>query len=263
MRYIFLTGCLFFNAHLFAQSKAEKEIFKTFIDVCTGYKQLPLQAEIAYTKESNIPLYEDDSTFLKGVFIIEKDQAYIHFGPLEEIINDSLALIIMSNIKQMVLSENTQHVESLMNGMTGLPTNNSSIEKMEQTLDATLIKISDQKNMIRVISKQKVYGTEQAGDEILMTYNSVTKSPLKVETVKRRLIKKTEGQSVSSGITEVAIPDKGKYLLKVDKTTFEFTAISHAENIVMPATLKDRIMKNNEGEYIPVKAFEEYALKLN
>lgn len=263
MRYIFLACCIFFHVHVSAQSKAEKEIIETFMNVCTGYKQLPLQVDVAYKKESNMPIYEDDSTSLKGSFFIEKDRAYIHFGMLEQIINDSLALMVMSNIKQMLLSENKQHVESLMSSMAGLPVNSSSVEKMAETFNATLTRVSDQKNVIRLAGKQDVYGTAQPGDEIIMTYNPVSKNPVKVETLKRRLVKKAEGQSVSASILTVAIPGKGEYLLKTDKTTFEFISISHIADASLPVRIEDRILKNKEGEYVPVKAFEEYALKLN
>ena len=127
MKYKILAALIVFSQALFAQERETAQLFKKYVNVCNTYKQLPLQLEIEYKRSTNMVLSNDDSTTMKGIFYIQKDGAYIKFGDAEQIITDSLVLIVMTNIKQMVLSESNVDIAGQVNKMINTPVGDSSI----------------------------------------------------------------------------------------------------------------------------------------
>jgi hypothetical protein len=92
---------------------------------------------------------------------------------------------------------------------------------------------------------------------------------LKVITVKRTLLPLSEEDyttlSQQGNMTDklITIEGKGHCLVKEQTGSFLYKKIGHDAGITMPATIADRIVKNQEGAYTPVKAYETYAVTLN
>jgi hypothetical protein len=261
MKYKLLIASIFLSVNIFAQSKETTQLFKKFVIICNGYKQLPLQLIVDYKKTSNMPLYKDDSTAMQGVFYLEKGAAYIKFGEAEQIVTDSLALIVMSGINQMLLSENTTDIAAKVNSMINMTVMDSSVKSFAERYTIQQKSLDAVTAVLEISNKQKVYGTEIPFEKIILTYNSKTNDPQKIETIKRGLIKKpAEGEYAATMIT---IPEKGEYLLKEDVTAYVYKTITHDANKKMPVILADRIVKDTANNYIPVKAYKNYTLIVN
>jgi hypothetical protein len=251
------------TTNLFAQSKEEKQLFKTFVAVCNSYKQFPLQLTVDYKKESNFPLSEADSKVQEGLFCFQKGAGYIKFGELEQVVTDSLVLMIMSSIKHMVLSENNKELGAQLSNMMNVPLNDSSITTLSKKYAITQKIIDKTTTQLFITAKQKLNSTELPLEEIMLLYNSKNLDPQSIETIKRGLVKKEKIGDAKIIATTVTIPQKGDYLVKEDKSIFVYKTITHSEKYILPVLLSDRIEKNNTDGYVPVKAFEKYKLTIN
>ncbi len=257
-----LLACLFINVFVFAQTK-EKALFKNFISLCNDYKRLPLQLSMDYKKTSNIILTQNDTITMKGIFSMQKNGAYISFGGAEQIIVDSVVLIVMDQIKQMVITQSDINLTEQINKMISLPVKDSSIKAMTSTYNIEQTFLNKEKGNMQITNKQNVYGTDIPFELITLEYNVKTNEPLKIETTKRSLIKKPEDVNFKTTATIVTLKDKGDYLLKEDVTTYLYSSIKHEENKMLPVRLIDRIVKDETQTYVPVKAYETYRLVVN
>lgn len=263
MKYKLLIVFILLSQGLFAQNKQAKQLFKKYISVCNAYKQLPLQLEIEYKKTSNIVLYKSDSSTMQGVFYIKKEGAYIQFGEAEQIITDSLVLIVMGNIKQMVLSKNTIDIAGQVNKMISVPVSDSSIKMLTDKYTIQQ-KTSDKETaVLEITNKQNVYSTQLPLEINTLTYNTKNGNPLKIETLKRSLVKKPAEGGFPFSATVVSIPQKGDYLVKEEVTVYGYKILTHDVNIKLPVLLADRIEKDNSVNYVPVKGYKNYALLIN
>lgn len=262
LKWKLLFVCLFINVFVFAQTK-EKVLFKNFISLCNDYKHLPLQLSLDYTKTSNIILSQNDTTTIKGIFSMQKDGAYINFGGAEQIIADSIVLIVMEQIKQMVITKNDINLADQINKMISLPVKDSSLKAMSSTYNIEQTFLNKEKGKLQIANKQNVYGTDIPFELITLEYNVKTSEPLKIETTKRSLIKKPEDADFKITATIISLKDKGDYFLKEDVTTYLYSSITHDENKKLPVLLTDRIVKDETQIYVPVKAYETYRLVVN
>ena len=257
-----LTLCVFINTVVFAQAK-EKALFKTFISICNDYKHLPLQLTLDYKKTSNIILSENDTTAMQGIFSLQQTGAYINFGGAEQIISDSVVLIVMEQIKQMVVTKTDIDLTEQINKMISLPVKDSSIKALSATYHIEQMFLNKERGILQIANRQKVYGTDMPFELITLEYKVKTNEPVKIETTKRSLINKTEDADFKTTAAIVSVKDKGDYWLKEDVTTYLFSSITHDENKKIPVRLADRIVKDEEQGFVPVKAYEAYRLVVN
>jgi hypothetical protein len=262
MKYKLVIIALLFNTALSAQSKETVILFKKFIALCNSYKQLPLQLDIAYSKHSNIPFYNTDTAIVHGSFYIDKTAAYIKFGEAEQIITDSLALVVMNNIGQMLLSENSGSIANQVNKMINTPAGDSSAEHLSERYNIAQNLLNKDEGIIEISNKQTIFGTTQSAEKITLYYNVNTNEPKRIETVKRNLVKKPEGD-ISFSATAVTIPQKGDYLVKEEYTVYEYRSITHDATKKIPVQLADRIVQDASKTYVPVKAYQHYNLVIN
>ena len=263
MKYKILIAFILFSPGLFAQNKLAKQLFKKYIGVCNAYKQLPLHLEIEYKKTSNMALYNDDSTTMQGVFYIQKKGAYIQFGQAEQIITDSLVLIVMGNIKQMVLSKNNINIAGQVNKMISAPVSDSSIKILIDKYTIQQKILNKETAVLTITNKQNVYSTQLPLEINTLTYNTKNGNPVNIETLKRSLVKKPEEGGLPFSATVVSIPQKGDYLIKEELTVYRYKTLTHDENIKLPVLLADRIEKDDAANYAPVKGYKNYALIMN
>jgi hypothetical protein len=122
---------------------------------------------------------------------------------------------------------------------------------------------------IILTSRNVLYGTTQPKESVEFQYNAATKEPLKVTTIKRSLLPLTDEDDstlqVQGNLSDkmIAIEGKGRFLVKEQMGTFVYKKIGHDGGKLLPATIADRIMKDDLGEYTPVKAYQGYAVTIN
>lgn len=253
---------IFLNAAVFAQSK-ERLLFKNFISLCNDYKRLPLQLTIDYKKTSNIILSESDTAAMQGIFSLQKSGAYIRFGAAEQIIADSIVLIVMDEIKQMVVTKGNINLAEQINKMISMPVKDSSLKTLSSTYRIEQNFLNKEIGTLRIGNKLNVYGTDIPFEVITMEYSLKTNEPIKIETTKRSLIKKPQNGDFKTNATIVSVKDQGEYLLKEDVSSYLFSNIKHVENKKLPVMLTDRLVKDGNEGFVPVKTYESYRLIVN
>ena len=117
--------------------------------------------------------------------------------------------------------------------------------------------------VLEVTNKQNVYGTELPFEINTLTYNTKTNNPVKIETVKRGLVKKPADGRPQFNATIVSIPQKGDYLVKEDHTVYLYKSLAHDANKKLPVLLADRVEKDSSMNYTAVAAYKNYALIRN
>ena len=96
-----------------------------------------------------------------------------------------------------------------------------------------------------------------------------TKQPVQVITTKRTLLPLTEddhkalSENAAYAGKLLKLADQGYFLVREQTGTFVFRKIEHDAGRPVPATIADRIVRNDQGEYRPVKAYEAYAITIN
>lgn len=263
MKYILVIAFTFFGQGLFSQGKTERRLFEKFQTVCNAYKTLPLQVELSLTKRSNIPLDESDSLSMEGFFDVQKKGAYIRMGDTEQIITDTIVLIVMGSIQHMVVSEANADADAMVNKMVSLPLGDSSIKVFAYTYKITQEIMGKEFTMLKISNRQNVYNSDLPVDIVTLIYHTKTNEPQQIQTTKRSLVNKSSHVGANLLAITLSIPGKGDYLIKEDVSTYVYKSIEHSADKKLPVILSDRIMKDATGSYVPVEAYESYVLTTN
>ena len=263
-RFKILSVMLLFQFCSYAQNGDSLLLFKEFMQVCNGYKQIPLHLSLQYSRSSNVILTQEDTVTMQADFYLLQNSSYIRFGELEQLIGDSLVLTIMNKEKQMVLSEKDERLIAQMKAMTGPLLQDTSLQKMAVKYAISKRSLSDGKMTIEITERLKMLETTLPVVSMELIYNKGDKTPEKVVTVKRSLIPRSRmGNTLTAGIRTVTIPGKGEFVIKEDRITYYYKKISHNTDIKLPVAIADRVVYNEEGNVVPAKAFESYTLIKN
>lgn len=243
-------------------------ITKEFMQVCNVYKSLPLYLEIEMQNKTNFIVDEQDTASMHASFYMQPDVSYIHFGEVEQLISDSLALLVSNNLQQMILSLNNQSVLERMKAMTGVILRDSAIAEITQKYKVGKIE-NDGTMTIELQGRTLLHTTSLPRETIRVKYNSKTKMPSRVTTLRRSLIPVQEADyhalAADPAMKDrlLIIQNNLFYVIKEQFSEYVYKEISHDSKLKMPVVIADRIVKNSEGEYEPVKNYEAYRLITN
>lgn len=245
------------------------DVYRKITEVSNVFRQLPLQLEMELINSTNFVTAEADSAHIQGSFYMQPGLSYIRFGEAEQLVNDSMTLVVSDKLQRMVLYTHARPILQQMQAITGLQGTDSSLLQMAARFTAQYALPAENVTSIILTSRNVLYGTTQPKESVEFQYNAATKEPLKVTTVKRSLLPLTDEDDstirVQGNLSDklIAIEGKGRFLVKEQVGTFVYKKIGHSAGKVLPATLADRIVKNDQGDYTPVKAYEGYAVTIN
>jgi hypothetical protein len=266
------TLILFFSLVCFAAAAQKPDslsALKEFISACNAYKQMPLHLSLDYSITANFVTDEKDTLKTSGEFFIKQEGSYIRFGEMEQIVNDSLTLIISDQLQQMILYLNAGQVVSQMKALMGMQVPDSSIANFSKGYTCIVSAKEKEMSLAKVNSRGLLFSTSLPKETIEIEYMSKTKTPLKVTMVKRSLIPISDTDTTAfiaqfgNAGSLIATKDKGYFLIKEQTSTFIYKKIEHDGKIQLPVTMSDRIVRNNSGEYVPTKGFETYRIDQN
>lgn len=255
---LFALTC-FSTAPLFAQQKDTAAMFKEFVNICTAYRQMPLQLNMEYKKTSNLPIEEEDTAAFTARFYIQKEGAYISFGDMEQLINDSVGLMIMHSIKQMIISQNNEPVLSMLKAVTGPALPDSAVQKFREEFIVEK-QMNNQQGIIQVKAKRTIPGTVLPFQEIILKYNVKTGMPEEIKTISRSLVPVGADAEVNKQFQIVIIDEKGRFVLKEDNASYTYKSITHNTDQKLPQVIADRVTTDKDNNFVPVKAYESYLL---
>lgn len=253
-----ITISTFLYSAAFSQSKKQQQLFEDFVTIVNGYKQLPLQLEVEYRQSDNMT--NGVGKVLNGKFYMDKNNAYISFGDMEQIITDSVVLVVMNDVKRMMLTNNTMGISTLLNQSTANISSGKSIKQLSERYHISSYDTSGSMKVISMKSKQLFQGTDISIEEILLMHLPNKSEPYAIVTKKRSLLKKDLVQDINKEVEVISVKGSGEYLLREETATCYFKSIEHDTDAKKPALLSDRIVRTANGGIEVVSAYAAYEL---
>jgi len=251
-----------------AQSKDSVAYMRSFIEICNGYKQLPLQMEaVIYNITSPVSTTEDTAAIKVTCFMSEKE-SYVRYGEIEQVVNDSLMLMISHNAKRMALFPVNISVADQLKKIAGFQLKDSSIQQMSKGYGIT--QTTDGKNgVLTLVRRKPLPQTHLVQESIELKYDEQTRKPITVTQVNRSLTE-IDSTTFEAYLKQPGFSDKviktadGDYLLIVEHTAiYAYTRITNEASLPLPVRIEDCIGKTADGEYTPVKAYSGFMFSKN
>jgi hypothetical protein len=251
-----------------AQKSDSLAPLRDFVAVCNGYKQIPMYLSMEMKNSTNLVMNETDTTTAQGEFFLQDKNSYVRFGEFEQVVNDSLALLVSDNLQQMILYTDAAPVVAMMRKMMGAAVPDSSIRKLSEKYSSTTKALSKTAAAIELNSRAVIYNTSLPKESIELKYDVKQRTPQQVTTISRRLLEldslQYEELKLDSLLAKNLLMEEGSYfLIKEQFTVWLYKKIQYPYTGMVPVLVSDRIIKDNEGEYIPVKKYEAYGLTKN
>lgn len=241
---------------------------RTFLRLCHVYKQLPLQMEVDLRNSTDLVTSPEDTMSCRVKFVLGQEGSYIGFGELEQIVDDSVMLLISNKLKRMMVYPNHRPVSDQLKKYLGIQFKDSSLLQIAAKYTASL-SMEKETPWVEVRSRTMVYHTSLPGESIRVRYNPADSIPSGVVQLKRSLIpisqstyEDMKGRAEYEGRL-VAGPDNNFFLIKEHVSTFSYVEIAHRMGVKLPATIGDRIVADARGKYMPVKAYHDFLLTQN
>jgi hypothetical protein len=187
---------------------------------------------------------------------------------LEEIVNDSLIVMVNNPAKNVLLYPNNQQMTANMHrSLIGIIPD-SSIEALAKKYASSMSESAPDQKRIELKTREKAYGTALPRESIIIIYRDSSHQPLEFRRTKtlllpvdfttyNKLMKDPgyDGKLISTSTS------KGKlfFLVKQLTTLYRFDKINY--NVHMPPVKEDeRVIKKSNGDYEVAKGFEQYVL---
>lgn len=253
---------------LLAQTRDSLGLIRQFMEVSNSYKQLPLYLEIEMKNTANFITSEQDTLHASGKFYLQPGSSYLQFGEIEQWVTDSFAVLVSDKLQKIIINTETRPMVDQMKALTGSLFRDSSILALAKKYKVESKTITGE-TVIELNSRDLLYGSTLPKETIRMAYHSKTKKPMQVSSIKRILVplseddfkKLNEDREAKNWL--LAIADKGFFLIKEQNTSFIYKAVMHEANMKIPVAVSDRIVKNKNGEFEPVKAYQDYEITTN
>lgn len=247
-----------------AQAKDSLQLFREFIDVNSSFKAVPLQMSVTFRQFNNLVSADSIKQF-NGDFFINKNGAYIDFGPMEQLVNDTMVLVVMKDNKQMLLSQNKTPVADYLRSVTMQPLHDTDARKAASIFTIKKTKKENNTSELEILTRNCIEeGLPNMSLHLL--YDNDSKKPLHLTMVKRTLGKlPADSGSFKKGIVNgrikiTSVEGKGNCIVKEDTSDITYTKIEGESNVLFPVLIKDRIYQNAEGDFEPVKEYAGYHL---
>lgn len=242
--------------------------FREFSAVCNLYKQMPLYLSLEYNKTTTFPVQEEDTSFVSAEFYLTPSGTYIRFGNLEQVVNDSLMLMISSDQQAMLLFANDVRVQDQFKNYMGFQMGDSAAFKMASQYRASFLPVNGDTGIIEIRHRLPLPGTEIIKEIITVKYHTTTKHPFQITHIRKSIIPVNKEQwnalenksELQKQLLEI---NNNYFLLNERRTEYTYKKISNASDIRLPVTISDRIVKNANGEFLPAKGFEHYSVTTN
>jgi hypothetical protein len=265
---------LMFSSILQAQKNDTLTPLRDFVNISTGYKQMPMYLNLEMKNSTNFITGEDDTATVQGEFFLRNENSYVRFGEFEQIINDSLSLLVSNKLQQMILYTNAAPVVQQMKNMMGMAMPDSSVRNLAGKYTSAANEGSGNAASIELQSRSVIFSTSLPKETIELQYDSKSRMPQQVITVRRTLIpldslqyRQLQNETSPAGAADISkslLALEGSYfLIKEQVTAYIYKKIDKVSIVNVPVTINDRITKNEEGDYVPVKNYALYRLTKN
>lgn len=246
--------------------------YRSFLTSCTKYQTVPLQATVQYRSSSNLVLQPYDTLSAGGHFYVsDGDLAYIQFGDIEQLITDSVSLMVNHQSQQVLASTDITRARLQLQRYLGSITNDSSVLNLSRafTIQGGMSADTVPAPQYHLVSRFNVSGTDIPRQEITLVYDSITKEPKRVATLQRTLMPINLADSTAF-ITQYGstgalrqVQGIGLCFIREYKATYDYVQILHTAAASIPLQVGDYLRRNDEGEYELVPSKSDYRLSVD
>jgi len=243
-----------------AQSNDSLSAISTFINALGVTRQPPVNVQMRITSSSDAQLSKDDSFSMEVGIHLSKEGSYMRFGEIEQLMNDSIALMVSDSLEQiMILPAYNHSLKGQWMNMFGIGSGDSAVKKMNNLYRGEVLK-----DTVKLQSRSYLSGTSIAKESAQLSLDPKTKLPVQLLVTRRSLLLLDSLQVEE--LKQQQIPAErflrhaqAYYLVKETQTRFLYRHIDQ-EDRKLPVTVADRVERDVEGEWKPVKAYEAYRL---
>jgi len=207
-------------------------------------------------------LDESDSASTKAEFYVTDNNSYTRFGEMEQLVSDSIALLISDKLQRIFVYKDARGITDQMKKMMSLSLPDSSVLHIAGKFSINK-SIAGDSTSLRLQSRSTIYSTSLPKEIISITYNGDTKQPYRVEQVRRELIRLDDNSADSTNIPRnitIVRNDNGVFAVQERKMVFSYALIEYGKTLKTPVIIADRIVKNESGEFVPAKGYENYTV---
>jgi|GEM_PF-3264581 len=242
--------------------------FFEFTKLGEVYKQLPVQLDIHIHNSANPLTTESDTLKADLNLYYGKTNFYMRTEGLEEIVNDSLLIIINNQTKQIMLYPNNHLLKETMERPTSVFMPDSSAETLARDYSSNLLDAGKNIKRVEIRSRQNLYGTNLPKECFAVTYYQQPYEPLEFSRTKTTLVvvdssvyARFQKNTAYEGKLVKTTSEKGEFFFMVKEltTTYNFKSIKYGL-ANPPVKEEDRVIKGSMGDYMPAKGFEDYVL---
>ncbi|MFP5041656.1 hypothetical protein [Parasediminibacterium sp. JCM 36343] len=232
-------------------------VARQFMEICNQFQHSPLQATVGITSSTNYFTGPSDTAHATMEMAIDGNRAYLRMGPIEQLSDDSVLLLVNHASRQMTLYPNKGATKQQVY-MKGITWQDSSVQKFMATYTAE----QSGQGSIVVGSRNLVKGTAYPTESMAVRFDQKKREPQELVQVKRKWVavdSATYGKL--SGIQEwegklKAVPPAIFYALKEQKVVYAYK-VGHKTGVVT-AAIGQRVQKDATGNFTPCKGYEGF-----
>jgi hypothetical protein len=242
--------------------------FREFAKLRQVYGHLPVQIRIDI-QNSATPFTTPLDTLESAMNIyVGAPGMYLEAEGLEEIVNDSLVIMVNNPAKQIILYPNNGDVMKKMQESLSIVLPDSSLKTLAEKYTSLAQDVDGNQRKIILRSREMLYGTKQPKEIITVTFEKSSSRPIEIDQAKLKpmLIDSANyanfvNDKIYDGKLIRIQTSKGNifFLVKESRTLYRFRKIDY-DVPNPPAREQDRIVKAKDGSYMPAKGYEDYLL---
>lgn len=257
-----------------AQTGIEKKeddllAFKEFVSLGNWYLHSPLQVQIHFVNLTTPSVAAEDNSDVNMLLYYGQHDFYMNAGGLEQIVNDSLTILINNEARMIRLFPNVNTVRKTLESTVSMFLPDSSLEKLAKKYAIMILEPAKGLKEMTVQSKDKISGTDFNKESIKVTYQSESHQPVSYVTTRRSLVpvdltmyKQFEKDPGYAGrLLKFKTKNETDIFLVVKEKVMQcsFAQVNY-DMQSSPVVQGDRIVRMSDGEYKPAKKFEAYLL---
>jgi len=269
-RYVLLLGALLWAGMAGAQSGRGDSLaaFRPLAAMARLYQHPGVQLDLHLRQEARPVTNASDTLEADMEIYYGKPNEYVRAEGLEEIVNDSVVLLVNTPARRMLRFHNTPEVRKSLDRSSFLWMPDSSLAELSKRYKATLTEAGEGKNKLVLISREIVYGTELPRETVEVVYQVSGNEPVQCTQTRVSLVPvdssvyaELQKQEEYTGKLLTVSGQRGRlfFIVKELSIVCDFRKIDFAARRP-PVREGDRVILTSEGGYRPVQGFEDYLL---
>lgn len=268
--YAFLLGALLWAGTVRAQSDGGDSLaaFRPLAAMARLYQHGAVRLDLHLRQEARPVTNASDTLEADMEVYYGKPDEYVKAEGLEEIVNDSVVLLVNTPARRMLRFHNTPELKKSLDHNTLLWKPDSSLAELSKKYHAMVNHVGAGQTVLVLTSRKPVYGTQLPNERIELLYQESNGEPLQCTQTRVSLVPVDSGvytelekQEGYAGKLLTVSGQQGPlfFIVKELTTVCYFRKLDFAVRRP-PVREEDRVVLTSDGGYRPAPGFEDYLL---